>query len=125
MGAAPAPTVVELGESAQIGPGLSLSFVDAEVTAAQIIWRGTVRNNSGTPQVTHLDASCLRVTDSTEKPYAITSVTAPSVSIPAGGSADLTVVASILPFSPVAATASYLQLEYAGREAPLLFRRAL
>jgi hypothetical protein len=122
----PAVAVCALGEQAEIGPGLFLTFHHTQIDATSIVWQGVVRND--TPQPVDFDPAkaAVQVTDNTGKPYQLSRATTDRKRIPAHESAQIVVAACILSYSPIPPGATYLDLDYTPSNlVQLIFRRYL
>jgi hypothetical protein len=115
-----------LGAEVEIQPGLFLTFSDAQVGPADMTWKGMLRNAGSSSASFSVADGEIGVTDSTQKPYTVSSVSIAASQVPPEGSMPVQVTATILSFSPIPPGATYLDLQYTRKRAPtVVFRREM
>ncbi len=118
--------LLQVGQPAEVLPGLFLSIERLEVSSGAIVWQGSLRNGKNQPLSIAIEPRQMKISDSTSKPYAVSHVDMAGVAIPTGQQVPIMVQATILPYSPIPPAATYLELAYTSdRQGTYIFRQSL
>lgn len=111
-----AKAVFQIGQPAEVLPGLLLAVEGVEVSTSSITWHAAARNSTSRPINIRLEPEQVKISDSTAKPYAVSRIYPSEAEIPVGRQLFLEIAASILSYSPIPPGVTYLELTYSSNQ---------